>query len=382
MPDLISDADLRALAAIESPHCVSLYLPTHPAGPAVAEDPIHFKNLVTTARRELEQRGLRSTDIAELLAPVEAIGGDTAFWAHSDEGLAVFVGAGRLWRFRLPEAVEDATVVADRLWIAPLLPFVDRGDRFHVLALSENHVRLLRGTRFRVTDLDLGAIPASSSEALAFDDRESQLHSHGASRVGAGEVSAAFHGQGVARDYDDVDEERFLRAVDRGLAGAGVDASAPLVLAGVERIVARFRGLSRHGDLAESSIGGNPDRRSSEELHELALPLVTAHLDAGWVHVRDKLASASAPTADTVAEVLEAAQSGRVAELLVAARTHLWTSQDPDRPDADGRAERRAGDHDLVDVAIRSTLGHGGACFAVDVTEMPTGAPLAAVLRY
>ena len=338
MRDVISDAELRDLVATTSPHCVSFYLPTHPAGPAVAEDPIHFKNLVVAARRELEQRGMRSTDIAALLAPAEAIGGDTAFWAHSDEGLAVFLGAGRLRRFRLPAAVADAAVVADRLWVAPLLPFVDRGERFHVLALSENRVRLLRGTRFGVTDLDLGDIPASSSDALAFDDRESQLHSHGASRVGAGEVSAAFHGQGVARDYDDVDETRFLRAVDRGLSGAGVDGADPLVLAGVERIVSRFRDVSRHGNLVESSIGGNPERRSPEELHLLALPLVAAHFDAGWTTVRDTFVSASTPTADAIADVIDAARSGRVAHLLVAAGIHLWTSDGQGGRGPDGRA--------------------------------------------
>ncbi len=45
-------------------------------------------------------------------------------------------------------------------------------------------------------------------------------------------------------------------------------------------------------------------------------------------------------------------------------------------------ADRRSGDVDLVDRIARATLEHGGTVFAVDVSEMPSDGPLAALLRY
>ncbi len=380
--DVIVNDDMRALVAVEAPHCVSLYLPTHPSGPGVAGDPIRLKNLIAAAKNELEAIGMRTSEATDLLGPVESMIDDKWFWEHSTEGLAIFVTSDGVRRFRLAGSVEEAVVVADRLWIAPLIPFVSTGRAFYVLALSENRVRLLRGSRYEVTELDRGAIPASKDEALRFDDRESQLHSHGASRVGSGAVSATFHGQGVANDFDDVDQTRFLHAVDRGLAGVVADTTAPLVLAGVEEIVSRFQKLSRHGNIAESFVAGNPERLSPAELHREAVPLVASHFDADRTRVLEAFGSPSTPRADSLPDVLDAAAIGRVAELLVLAGHHVWGSYDPDTRRVDQRAERQHGDRDLIDSAARETIAHGGVVIAADASAMLTESGLAALLRY
>ena len=381
MFDVLSDAELRALIAVTSPHCVSLYLPTHEAGSRAAQDPIRLKNLVARAKQELEDLGAGASDIAALLGPVESIVDDAGFWAHSTPGLAVFVSEEGVQRFRLAGPVAEAVVVSDRFWIAPLVPFVASGGSFHVLALSENQVRFLRGSRYEVTELGLGDIPASLADALPFDDREAQLHSHGSDRVGAGRVSATFHGHGGASDFGDVDLVRFLQLVDRGLADLLGDASAPLVLAGVDEIVSWFRKLSHHKNIAESYVGGNPERLSPEELHDRALPLVASDLDADRLRAYERFDS-SAATVQTLPEALEAASGGRVADLFVLSGSHIWGSCDAEGRLIEQGADRRAGDHDLIDLTIRETLGHGGAVFAVDASGMPTDAAIAAVLRY
>ena len=187
MIDAISDKDVRALVAVEAPHCVSLYMPTHAAGPGVAEDPIRLKNLIAEAKSELDALGMRSSDVADLLGPVETLVDDAQFWVHSTDGLALLVTSDGVQQFRLAGPVEEAVAVSDRLWAAPLIPFVSAPATFYVLALSGNQVRPLRGAQYHVAELDLGAIPASKDDALRFDDRESQLHSHGADRVGSGD---------------------------------------------------------------------------------------------------------------------------------------------------------------------------------------------------
>ncbi len=381
--DIVPRGDLQELMAVESLSCVSFYLSTHASGPAVAEGPLRLKNMTAEATRELERLGLRSSEAAELLGPVEALIDDTEFWTHAEAGLAAFVDSDGLRRFRLPSPVEDAAVwVSDRFWIAPLLASVEPLAGFFVLALSENEVRLLRCGRYRVAELGLGEIPASSAEALRFDDRESQLQSHGADRVGSGHVSATFHGQGVSSDFDDVDQTRFLQSVDRGLSEIVGDGSDPLVLAGVEEIVSRFRSLSSHRNIADSSIRGNPEQLSPKDLHEKALPMVATHLTADQIEAHDSFGSSSATTDDSVADAVAAATSGRVDRLFIVNGRRVWGSVDPDNRQIEEHSDRRPGDVDLVDVAARVTLENGGEVFAVDAAEMPADGSLAAVLRY
>ena len=382
MFDLVSKEDLTALLEVAAPYCVSFYVPTHSKGSGVATDPIRLKNLITTAKDELEQLGVRTPDVAGLLSPVESLLDDPAFWARSAQGLAVFATADGVRQFRLPGPVREAVMVSDRLWIAPLMPFLDTGDVFFILTLSEKQVQLMRGSRYEVTELGLGEIPASSAEVLRFDDREAQLQSHGADRVGAGQVSATFHGQGGADAFEEADQARFLHAVDHGLAGVVGNRSAPLVLAGVEHIVAGFRHLSGHGNIAESFISGNPERFSPAELHERALPLVEADLDADRLRATETLRSSSKPTVETIHEALNAASTGRVSALFFPRDEHTWGSYDAESQTVDEHADRSPGDYDLIDLAVRETLGHGGSVFAVEAHEIPVDAPIAAMLRY
>ena len=304
---------------------------------------------------------------------------DARFWAHAETGLALFVSPEGLKSFRLPAAVEEAMLVSTRLWIAPLLPFVAADDGFHVLALSKSQVRLMRGSRYELAEVGLGQIPTSQAEALRFDDRESQLHSHAANRVGSGQVSATFHGQGVASDFDDVDRARFLQVVDRGLAEVLTGDSGPLVLAGVGEIVSQFRNLSDHRNIVESSIAGDPGRRSLQDLHQNALPLVASKLNADRLRARELYGST--PTVETIAEAVDAATTGRVATLFVDRRQRLWGAFDPESKQVEEHLDRQPGDGDLIDLVARETLEHGGEVFAVDAAEMPSGGALAAVLR-
>jgi hypothetical protein len=320
--------------------------------------------------------------VSDLLEPVAAIVDDTDFWRHTDAGLAVFLDSHELRWFRLPAAVEEAVVVSRRLWVAPLVPFVTAGEVFYVLALSENDVRLLRATRHEIAQLAAEEIPGSMADALKFDDRESQLHSHGADRIGSGQVSATYHGHSASDDFERADRERFLQAVDRGLTASVADMSDPLVLAGVAELVSRFRGLSSYQGIAESFIGGNPEHLTSRELHERALPLVTAYREDKHTDLRKMLGSPTTPTVDTLQETLQAASTGRVATLFMVAGRRAWGSFDAGRQQVTVHQDRRPGDEDLVDVAARETLAHGGEVVAADESEMPPDATLAAVLRY
>lgn len=382
MIDVISGKDLLRLVEFRDGYCVSLYLPTHRMGGETAQDPIRFKNALTRTRTELKKLGVRPAEVDRLLAPAAELENNRTFWAHVDMGLGVFIGRDGTSVYRLPATVEELVVVADRFHLKPLLPAVTTGEVFYVLVISINTVRLLSGSRFSVTELALRDIPASLAEALWFDDREAQLQSHAAGRIGTGDVTATFHGQGAAKDTREVDLHQFLAAVDAGVRQIVADTDAPIVLAGVADTVAHYRHLSRYPRLVEEAIQGSVERLTPAELHEQAWPLVEPLFKESEGNARDALLNQLNRSVGNLPEALAAARQGRVAALFVPLGTHCWGSFDADEHSIEVHDERLPGDRDLFDVAAIETLAHRGDVFVVDRTGVPGDGPVAALLRF
>ena len=382
MIDIIAEGELRHLAETADERCVSVYVPTHRAGREQAADRIRYKNALASARNELVALGLRSPAADALLAPAVELADDERFWSHLERGMAVFTSPSTVRAFRLSDAVAELVVVSDRFHIKPLVPLVAAGEVFYVLVLSQSEVRLLRGSRYEVSELALGDIPSSLATALRFDDRESQLHSHGAKRIGIGRVAATFHGHGVGIDTKDADLGRFLSAVDDGLAQVIGPGRTPLVLAGVDSTVARFRQVSRYTHIVRGEIEGSATSLSAAELHDRAWPLAEAVFDESRRRARAALDNGAAKTAESLAEVAIAAVDGRVGSVFVPAGVQRWGVFDPVGRRIDEHDERRPGDRDLLDAIVVETLTHGGEVFVVDESEAPRSAPVAAVLRF
>lgn len=382
MIDFVSTDELRQLATATDQYCVSIYLPTHPAGNEVAQDPIRLKNLLAHARGELDTLGLSRRQIDTLLAPADAAHDDVGFWSTMANGLAVLIDTNGMRTYRLPAQVQELSVVAERFHLKPLLASVTTDEVFYALALSQSEVRLLRGNRFTLNEISLGDIPASVADALPFDDRESQLQSHGSDRVGAGTVVATFHGQGGGKDFDKIDLDRFLTAVDRGFREIVGTTSAPLVLAGVDHVVAHYRKLSSYPHIVEGEVRGNQERESAGDLHQSAWPLVEPLLETAQQNALTTIADASKPMLSGLTQIVVGAADGRIESLIVPRGVQRWgTFSAEDRVAVEHEA-RGPGDRDLLDVATIETLGHGGDVYIVPQDQLPANLSVAATLRY
>lgn len=381
MIDLLTNDQLRDIAGTQAPGCVSLYLPTHRAGPEVQQDPIRLKNLLGAARRELEDLGIDSDTIRDRTAPAERLLHDSDFWARGENGLAVLLGPSGMLTHHLGATPDELVVVADRFHIKPLLGSVTSGEVFWVLSISQNRVRLLRGGPTGAAEVALEDIPESLAAALWFEDRERQLQSHGANRVGRGRVSATFHGQGLGKDTQHADLARFLRAVDTGVTHVVDDPGQPIVLCGVERDLAAFREVSRNASLLDDAVRGNCDHRSPTELHDAAWPLVQHTFAAERDRVASQIASSNGRSEHDLAAAFAAARDGRVESLIVALGVRRWGVAD-DRGDIVVHDAREPGDRDLLDALALETMTHGGDVHAVDPAEVPGGGDLAALMRW
>jgi hypothetical protein len=109
--------------------------------------------LLREVEERLQDKGLRSPDVREILKPVERLVQESGFWRHQSDGLAVFFTAEEFHYYRLPLPFEELVVISDHFHRRPLLPFFASDGHFYILALSQNQVRLLEGTRYTVDDI-------------------------------------------------------------------------------------------------------------------------------------------------------------------------------------------------------------------------------------
>lgn len=384
--DLLSRADVKALGEKRTGLRVSLYMPTHRAGPEIQQDPIRLKNLIREALERLLARGLGSPGARELLGPAEKLVEDGLFWRYQSDGLAIFLSAERHRHYRLPLRFEELVVVAEHFHIKPLLPLLSGDGQFYVLAISQNEVRLLHGTRYSVDRVDLEGVPTSLAEALRFDDPESRLQFHTATPApgGRGDRPAMFHGYGVGSNDAKTGLLRFFHKVDAGLGELLRDEQAPLVLAGVEYLFPIYHEANTYAYLVDEGIAGNPEEIGAEELHRQAWAIVQPH----FLLAQEEAAARYrrlVPTGQASGEwktIVPAAYRGRVDTLFVALDVQRWGTFDPDSGAIRLHEKPGPGASDLLDFAAVQTLQNGGTVFALDQDQMPGGEPLAAVFRY
>ena len=156
--DVIRRTDLERLVLQGAGPSVSLFPPTHRAGPEVQQAPIRLKNLLREATEALQAGGVRSPMIHSVLAPLRRLVNDGLFWQYQSDGLALYSRPGWWRALRVPLHLPELAVVADRFYVRPLLPLLTGDGHFFVLALSQNRIRLLEGTRDRLEEVHLPGV--------------------------------------------------------------------------------------------------------------------------------------------------------------------------------------------------------------------------------
>lgn len=375
--DLLGMADVRELAIERTGPCVSVLLPTHRGGPQVRQDPIRLRNLLDEASTRLASSGLGSRRCEELLAPHRALLDDRDFWRYLSDGLALYSSPGFHRRFRVPLPFVEEVAVGGSFRLGPLLPLLAGGGHFFVLSLSQNEVKLYEATRSTIAELPLGSIPPSMAEALAHEDPERQLQF----RSGGGQT-AQFHGHGAGGEVDKQTLERFFRAVDSGVVATLGGDPSPLVLAAVGYYAPIYRSISRHPNVIEMCVEGNPEHRSPVELHAEAWPLAEPVLASARQQALGRLRDApTARVATALADVLAAAREGRVDTLVVTPGPSTWGRVDPSTGAAVETEGPASDGEDLLDRAVADTLLNAGTALVVDGSELQDTSA-AALLRF
>jgi hypothetical protein len=276
---------------------------------------------------------------------------------------------------------------------------VQSADRYQVLALNRERIRLLEGNRDALAEIDLApGVPGTIEEALGEQLTELQTHaySYGTGPAGGAggrrsttagpKTGGVHHGHGSKKDEIDLDIERFFRVVDRAILERHTRPSGlPLILAALAEYHAPFHRLSHNRQLLDEGIEANPDALTVDELRERAWQCMEPVYLQRLQLLTDRYGAAHAASRadDGLPQVALAAVVGRVDVLLLESDRRVDGSMDPATgvlQIADTIEPAAAGD--VLDDLAEAVLRGGGEVIIVPAERMPSSTGLAAIYRY
>lgn len=363
------------------PPCLSLYQPTHRRHPDNQQDPIRFRNLVRELERSLLQK-YRERDTRLLLRPFRALAEDQDFWNYTLDGLAILAASGVFDVYKLHRPVPELAVVADTFHIKPLMRIFQSADRYHVLGLNRQEIKLFEGNRDALDEVEPD--PAVPRTALAVVGTPESKEAH-LSAWPAAPGGGVYYGTTSTQELLDNEAEQFFRAVDRAVRQHHSRPSGlPLVLAALPENQSAFRRISHNPFLLPEGVDIHPDALPIEALRDRVWEVIKPHyLErlAGLIDMFGMARSRELGT-DDVAQIATNAVAGRVGTLLVEADRIV-----PGRIDLfSGEIERRELTHpeidDLLDDLAEEVLKNNGQVVIVPSERMPSATGAAAIFRY
>ena len=377
--------DIEDLLQLPGRPRISIYMPTFRAGVETQQNPIRLKNLLRSVQETLEESGMESTDAAELMTPVRELVDDQAFWQTASDSLAIFRSPEVFRTYRLPAALDELVLVNDRFHLKPLFTLLAEDQPFYVLALSLKNIRLIAATRHHAEELEIPGVPHSLTEALGdLTRRYSQFQVGTSSKTVA--RSPIFHGHGTGEDNLKAEIVQFFNLADKALLKY-MDRDVPVVLAGVEYLLPRYKETTEHPKVLDEGLTGSAEGLSPEELRDIAWeivePVLTADRRRAAERYGDLLGTGRASS--RYEEILPAAHDGRIDTLFVARGVRLWGTYDEKKREVRLQEDQdlaQKGGEDLLDLAAVRTFLNGGKVYAVPQQEVPDGQAMAAVFRY
>lgn len=377
--DLMTRAEFDELVGDGGGPRVSAFVPTH-RNSSVRDaegDRLRWKNLLNGIEGSLAEDGHPRSEIEQLMAPAWDLHSDGMAWSYLADGLAMFLRPGWHATYRVPLDLPELATIGDGFVLTPVLPLLtDRN--YVVLTLSQRDVRVLRGSRDRVSELDVPTVPSALEDVRPREDPQPDTVTLPTATSGATGGRAVYYGTSSVDNVHKEDVVEFLREVARGVQDHLAGRSIPLILVGLPEWVAVYRQLNSYPHLVESAIERNPDDMSTDDIRLAVWPVVEERLNQENSALIDRLHEQLARGSGVfgVEETRRAAQEGRVDTLLLPVET---ASAAPDG----GRPVVRVDEGDsygLVASAARATFRAGGAIRVLN--QLPGEVPAAAVVRY
>ncbi len=386
--DILTRKKFEELINSEEEWCISIYMPTCRMGSDIKQNPIRYKQCIREAEDKLFNMGLNKSDVGNILRSASDLIDETKFWQNQTEGLAIFITPEEINYYHLPFEVKEQVVIADKFYTKPLLPLFTTDGQFYILALSKNEVRLFKASRQMVKEIVMHDAPRSVEDMKVDDDPRTKLQMRTSSPVGSNQLvyNTASQGQGNENDFNKNELTRYFRAIDEALNKVHKGDNIPLILAGVEYLIPIYKEISKHPNIVDEFIKGNPETLYGDDLQKLAWEI----MEPKFLKIQE-LAEAkynqfsgqkNGLSSKSLKKILSQAYNGQVETLFIADGVHQWGKFDVDTNKVEFHEEEKVDNEDLIDRAATLTISRGGTVYVVDPDQVPDGSTVAAVLRY
>ncbi|HSH46968.1 MAG TPA: hypothetical protein VK991_00020 [Halomonas sp.] len=366
--DMPTAKEIGDLNLVRSDACVSIYLPTTPVTREAEKSRVSLGNLVKKAVGQLEESGLEKRRIWALQEQFDGLLADDDFWNHQASSLAVLATPESLRTYRMANELKEIVEVSDRFHLKPLLRATTFSHAAHVLALSENAVRLIEVSadlpprEIKVADLpdDLTSVvgPATTKDYTGTGNRTSDR--------GYGTYQA-----------------RYVRKIASVLRPFLMQSNLPLILATTKPLEPLFRSMSTVPALADT-IAGNPEHLSEAELASAARPILDAHY-AEKIQDFHRLFEERTGQNRTTTDISDAARLatfGGIDRLLVDIDGVVDGFVDDETGEVTFGDQGDAINYGIVDEITGRALRTGAKVMAVRKADIPGGHDLAVIARY
>lgn len=402
--DSVDRDTLVRLAGTAGWPSVSVYLPTTRISIHADADRVRLRNLVRDATAKLVEDGVRAAEARTLMKQAADFAADDASWNGGTQGLALFIGTSGTTILKLDTAMPERMLVADRFYLRPLYRADHEHLRFWALAVDLNRTRLFHCDPSSIAEVALPAgTPVSFEEETRYDTRDVVLQSHSTTGGAAPQKGAAmWHGHGGEKDSSKVQRGRFMRSLAKGIIDLIQEGgeSEPLILLGVDYLLADLRMFLDYPNVAPDQVQGATDELSGSEVHAAAMKAIAPYLSAFSQRDVDEYHAqvGSGLASSDPATIATAAAGGRVKTLLMDDGEGPWGWFDPesfevtrmcpvqprylrDTMNAEQQADPAECGWDLVDLAAAETITRGGVVRAFSGEDSPIHG-VAAVFRY
>lgn len=376
---------LNNLKSAHGKPCISVFLPTHKTSPENKQDQIRYKNLLKELENKLEKTH-SSREVDKLLKPFNELGVQDDFWSHTGKGLALFSAPDYFQSVGIQIPVQEQVVVAENFYTKPLQNYLQTKDRFQVLALSRDSLKLYEGNRHELSEVILHPSVADNIEdALGEELTDEHLTVASYGQDGASD-NRMYHGHGGKKDQVGIDTERFFRVVAKDIDQYHSKPSdLPLILAALPEHQPVYRKINTNHLLLKQGIELDPFGVTTDKLASEAWKVIEPNYKKYLEELKSQFEQAQSEGLGSInlKEIAKAMALGQIETLMVAASVKIQGVID-DKTTGSIKTEGKAGSEmkDLSEDIADEVAEKGGEVIIVPDESMPNKAGLAAIYRY
>jgi hypothetical protein len=357
--------------------CVSIYIPTYRVG-NLKEDKLRFKNALSGAAHQLMDNQLfpsekmNKEDAHNYLKPAYTLLEDEDFWKYLSDGLVVLLGENEFVYEVTPVDFQPLVYVHNHYYLSPLLPLLNKNNRFFVLALSQNEVRFFEGMDTSITPIIIDdLVPAGIKDVLEEENVSGNLQGRS-----SGKGTTIYHGHGGGKDDKNENLKKYFRTIDEGLMKMLHDENVPLILYSVDSQIPIYKEVSNYPYIFETSISGNSENEDPTLIHEKAWSVIANHFSKQKQSDIDIFnhSLAKNKASCSIHDIVPAAINGKVDTIFMDKKSGiLWGNYNRKSNTTELHSTRKPNSTCLFNQVVVATFLNGGTIYNIPLAEMPNG---------